>query len=326
MKILVIYDLDTEKTPFSTHKFSGIEYETERHVFRTLKKLGHTVSVLGVFDTIDPLIKIIDSGEIDLVFNLCESFQSDRKFESYLPSLFELKKIKYTGGNPEIISLCANKYLTKNLLEKEKILTPRYALIKEKSELKNIPLNFPVILKINSFDGSESISKKSICTSQKELEAKAMNLFKKFPQNPILIEEYIQGKDIFVGIIFHQNKIRALAPMTIQYAKNEKYPIATFQVKWNENYQKSKKIKFIPFQEKELLKQIRKKSLAIATSLAIKSYTRLDFRLNEKTGDLYFLEANPNPNISKFDELAQSAKKEKINYETLIASIIKKAA
>jgi D-alanine-D-alanine ligase len=71
----------------------------------------------------------------------------------------------------------------------------------------------------------------------------------------------------------------------------------------------------------ELASLISRTSKRIYRILELDGYARLDFRLAEN-GDVYFLEANPNPEIAASEEFASAAKHVGIEYSDLIARVV----
>jgi D-alanine-D-alanine ligase len=55
--------------------------------------------------------------------------------------------------------------------------------------------------------------------------------------------------------------------------------------------------------------------------LELDGYARLDFRL-APGGTLYFLEANPNPEIAASEEFASAARHVGVSYEELITRVV----
>ncbi len=92
------------------------EKPTEADVLSCLRKLGHEVETLAVFDDVKVVFERIDAFKPDVVFNLCETFFSDRAHEPNIPALLELMKVPYTGAGPDALMLCKDKALAKKLL------------------------------------------------------------------------------------------------------------------------------------------------------------------------------------------------------------------
>ena len=81
-----------------------------------LKRLGHEVETLAVFDNVAAIVDKLKSYAPDVVFNLSESFHHDRSHEPNIPALLELMKVRYTGAGPDALLLCKDKALAKKVL------------------------------------------------------------------------------------------------------------------------------------------------------------------------------------------------------------------
>ena len=116
--VLVLFDL-----PFAVERDYDFEallknddqWMDERHVVNALKRLGYKIQLLGLYDSIDPLVATVDHKAPDLVFSLCESFLNNRQYSPHIVGLLELKGIKYTGASPSAMHLCRDKAMTKTL-------------------------------------------------------------------------------------------------------------------------------------------------------------------------------------------------------------------
>jgi D-alanine-D-alanine ligase len=98
--------------------------------------------------------------------------------------------------------------------------------------------------------------------------------------------------------------------------------IATSKLKWDKAYQKRIGLETKPADlSQEVLSNLEHISKRIYRSLHLSGYARLDYRLTED-GRLYLLEANPNPDISRKEDTAESAKHSGVEYEELLQKIL----
>ena len=132
MKILVLFDLHRPVGPDETFSLHALrkheEKPTEADVIACLGKLGHEVEQLAVYDTVKAVFDKIESFKPEVVFNLCETFFSDRANESNIPALLELMKVPYTGAGPDALMLCKDKALAKKLLSFHRIRVARFVV------------------------------------------------------------------------------------------------------------------------------------------------------------------------------------------------------
>src|SRR5688500_14609235 len=118
MKITVLTYLDSEDE-------SSKEYDpVVPQVARTLRSLGHRVSILGVHGDVKRLIAGLSRRRPDLVFNLMEMFGQNVFGDIPVTGLLDLLGVKYTGSGPGELYLSQDKGLTKNLLASVAFLYP----------------------------------------------------------------------------------------------------------------------------------------------------------------------------------------------------------
>ena len=131
MKITVLTYLDSENE-------NSKEYDpVVPQVARTLRRLGHRVSVLGVHGDVKRLIAGLSRRKPDLVFNLMEMFGDNVFGDIPVTGLLDLLGVRYTGSGPGELYLSQDKGLTKKLLAFEDILYPRFAVFSRQAGVRD---------------------------------------------------------------------------------------------------------------------------------------------------------------------------------------------
>jgi D-alanine-D-alanine ligase len=283
--------------------------------------------LFGLFDDVLPLIEFSKATRPDLVFNLCESFNSCRELEPNLIAVFELLGIKYTGASSEALQLCKDKGMTKKILTYHKLAVPRFQSFQKGTPIElDTDLVFPCIVKPLAMEASEGIAMNSKVATADECIERIEFLWRKFtPQ--VIVEEFIFGRELYVGILGNR-ELEVFPPQEL-FIKSKKKGTPTFLTykgKWDKKYRKrwgidSATAEFI---EPTVLAEISRVSTEIYQILRLRGYARLDLRLREN-GTVVFLEANPNPSISKTDDFAQGAQQVGLVYEDLVERITRLA-
>ena len=98
--------------------------------------------------------------------------------------------------------------------------------------------------------------------------------------------------------------------------------IATERVKWSDKYQRrlgvrSRKAR-LPAGKTDEIQDLARRIYRV---LELSGYGRIDFRMTDD-GTVYFLEANPNPQLAYGEDFAESAEKGGFSYESLIDRIL----
>ena len=127
-----------------------------------------------------------------------------------------------------------------------------------------------------------------------------------------------------MGIIGNQ-RLQAFPTFEMQFANmpEDQRRIATERVKWNTKYQKRVGIetsasKALPEGAAERIQHIARRVYQV---LQLSGYARIDLRLDAE-GRVYVLEANPNPQIARTEDFAESAKLAGLPYPQLLQRIL----
>jgi D-alanine-D-alanine ligase len=99
--------------------------------------------------------------------------------------------------------------------------------------------------------------------------------------------------------------------------------IATERVKHSLRYQQARGVEltFPTDLPQAVAQRLARESRRVYQALHLDGYARIDWRLADD-GRLYFLEANPNPEIARFEEFAGAAEAAGLGYEALIQRIV----
>jgi D-alanine-D-alanine ligase len=291
-----------------------------------IQSLGHQCYVMAIRDEILTLIHWLKEIEPDVVFNLCESVYGNSCLEMNIPALLDLFRIPYTGSSPLTLGLCLDKGKVKDILTSQGILTPRYKIFdREVSEIKgNV---FPIIVKPIHEDGSLGISSESVVFDDETLNKQIQYVIEKYEQ-PALIEEFIDGRELNVGLLETNGKAEVLPISEIDYSGfPEGIPrICGYDAKWvtgSPEYQKSKPICPAPL-EWAVKKRVEHIALRAFKLLGCRDYARVDIRL-DRNGKIYVLEVNPNPDISPSSGMARAIKKKGMTYTEFVGGLLERA-
>jgi D-alanine-D-alanine ligase len=143
--------------------------------------------------------------------------------------------------------------------------------------------------------------------------------------SPALIEEYIEGREIYAAILGSYEKAHALPLVELDLSKLPKgMPrIASQDVKFEKDTEAYKLTKSAIAEDLDEETATKLTEIAIKAYRAVKlrDYGRIDMRLTKK-GEVYVIEANPNPWLSSGQEFAMAAKKSGLSYTQMIGEIV----
>jgi D-alanine-D-alanine ligase len=299
------------------------EWKMEYDVIETLREVGHEVRVLGIHDDLSGIRPVSRSFQPHIVFNLMEAFADVTTFDQNVVSYLELLRLPYTGCNPRGLILARDKALSKKLLAYHRIPVPGFTVIRP-GRKSIIPgrLRFPLIVKSLFFEASAGISQASVVENGDQLARRVSFIHEKLGTAAI-VEEFIDGRELYVGVIGNQRlEVLPVWEMSFAGMPENRWRIATERVKWSTQYQKKHGIMTdkapLAAAETERIQRIAKRAYR---ALDLNGYARIDLRMNGD-GNVFVLEANPNPNLAYGEDFAESAELNGITYERLLDRII----
>jgi D-alanine-D-alanine ligase len=327
LKIVVLYDrweTDEDEAPASDKPLTRTldKKEVEDEVCDTLLKLGHQAT-LHLLDGSTKGLHALAKIECDLVFNLAESFAGNDTADYCIAAYLELIGKRITGSGSRGLLYGQDKALAKKILEFHGIATPVFARSYRGRLDFSHDLEFPVIVKPAREDGSIGIEFNAVVSSIRELMERIDWLHANF-DSPVLIEEYVDGREMYVGVIGNDNPT-ALPVIELDLSKlPEGRPrIAGAEVKWGKGTAAYKDTKSavaedLPEETAALLQQT---AVAVFQALELRDYARIDMRLRPD-GRVAVIEANPNPWLASKAEFAMAARKAGRTYTQLIEELV----
>ena len=327
LKILVIYDRweepENEGAPADKAPLTRTldKKEVEEEVAEALGKLGHQAT-LHCLDGSTKSLHALARSEPDLVFNLAESFGGNDTADYCIAAYMELTGKRFTGSGSRGLLYGQDKANAKKILEFHGIHTPVFARSYRGRLDFSHDLEFPVIVKPAREDGSIGIEFNAVVNSIRELMERIDWLHANF-DSPVLIEEYVEGREMYVGVIGNDNPT-ALPVVELDLSKlPEGTPrIAGAEVKWGRGTRAYRDTKSAVVEDlsEDTAAILQQTAVAVFQALELRDYARIDMRLRPD-GRVAVIEANPNPWLASKAEFAMAARKAGRNYTQLISEI-----
>lgn len=272
------------------------------------------------------LLNWFQNNDVDIVFNIAEGLDGESR-ESQVPAILDFLNIPYTGSGILALSVSLDKALTKKLFEQAGIPTPKYRLIKDPSEISDLGLKYPLIVKPNSEGSGKGITITSVVRDKEELTREVERTHRIYKQE-ILVEEFIDGKELTVGILGN-NPPAALPILEIDFSncKNSGEYFYTWKVK---EYEKEVEENLGLSPLWHCPARLSESDAAKVKDIALKAYSiigcvdlsRVDI-IFSKDGIPYVLEVNPLPGLdpkdSNFPYIAKCAG---LSYAELMNKIV----
>lgn len=291
-RIALLYS-DAKREYFPTEQLFISEVEVKERAFIVAGYLNKMGIDTACFPGNDILVENLKKYHPDFVINMVDTVYGQEYLAGTIPATLELLNMPYTGSSMMGININNNKYFTKNILEQWGLTTPKYQLLHTPGDKIDIALDFPLVTKLNDFHGSIEMSDDSICENEKALEKRLKYLFDTYKE-PILVEEYIAGREVSVHVIEGVHTKLYAGEKIFNDNLKGKYKIATFDSVWGTEFM----FTYVKYELPERVKE----SLKIAFDvLKLEDYAKFDLRVDE-SGRHYIIDVNANPALGpKYD-------------------------
>ena len=299
-------------------------WRTEYDVVSTLTAMGHEVRNLAVHDDLGDIRRASEEWKPHIAFNLLEGFDDITIFDQNVVSHLELLKLSSTGCHPRSPLLARDKSLSKKLLAYHRIPVPEFEVCRIGRPIRRPKrLPFPLTVKSLTQEASIGISQASVVDSDEKLKERVTFIHESI-RTAAIVEQYIEGRELYVGIIGNQ-ALQALPVWELFFTNmpDGAKRIATDRVKWSVKYQKKYGIDSGPARElpQEKCDEIQHLCKRAYRALELSGYARIDLRTDD-AGNVWVLEANPNPQIARGEDFAASAENVGLSYEAVLQRIM----
>lgn len=321
MKIGITFDLKTT-LPADAHLPDDFQEEfdsphTIEAIAAVLRGLGHQVVLLG--DGREFLEKVL-ADPPDFVFNFAEGTGVSRSREARVPAVLDMLGIPYSGSDPLTCAVTLDKDCAKKLVAAAGVAVPRSVLVEPEASWSEAAatLRFPVVVKPAWEGSSKGIRNKCLVKNAAELPDVLAGLGADHKQ-PILIEEYLCGAEVTVGV-YGNTPPRVLGAMQIvpQFACAE----FIYSLEIKRDYRRLVKYECPPKVPAAVVASLEHSALAAYRALGCRDIARIDFRLDEHAVP-HFLEVNPLPGLNPDDsDLVIMARLLGWTYPRLIETIV----
>ncbi len=278
----------------------------------------------------------------DICFNLCEGHFGDAR-EAQIPAMLEMLRIPYTGSKVLTLALALDKPMTKRILRWHELPTPDFQTFERADEPLDPSLQFPLFVKPSREGTGMGISAHSIVHNEQEMRDQVKFLLDKYKQT-ILVEEFIEGREVTVGLVGNLSKPAArrlphnLNASRIQEGLHFFPPMEVDLNPYLETdvvYSNRLKVELpdkltyrcpAPL-DQDLVNQLNWLTAAVFRVTGALDISRVDFRLNNKENwKPYILETNPLPGLSPgISDIVIEAEAEGIHHPELVLSILETA-
>ncbi len=329
LHIALVYNSYTDVPPESADDRAG--YADLRlmiqNLARTLRRLGHTVTVLPLGHDLFAFQRKLGRLRPDVVFNQYDDVVHGALYEVHLAALVRMMGFPLTGSPALALGVTRYKYMQASLLTGVGVpIPPNTTLLETVSAVNRRKWTFPVIVQPSRENAGIGLSRDSVIYSKKALKLKVRELLRDYNQ-PALAQRFLPGREFNVGLVGGSRpRLLPLAEVSYDGLPDDIPQIMSYAAKWIESsieYQKTSVV--CPADvEPEMANHISQVALQAFRAVGAWGYARVDMRLDE-LGQPYVLEVNCNCCIDDEMGLARSASQAGIEYPQLLQLIVKAA-
>ena len=326
MKIGLVYDLRNDYLAEGYSEEEVAEFDSEATVAAladAIRANGHDVDRIGRGRTLAR--RLSDGDRWDLVFTIAEGLDG-RSREAQVPALLEMYGVPYTFSDPLACAATLDKAVAKRLVMSHGLPTPRFHLIRDAADLDSEELermrpDYPLFAKPVAEGTGKGIDGQSRVESPAALQSTVLPLLARLRQ-PVLVEEYLPGREFTTGILGTGSEARVLGTMEIRILDIASATDYSFDVK----EQCESCVDYAPLEQGPLRETVEAVALDSYRVLECRDAGRVDIRL-DRHGQPAFLEVNPLPGLHPtHSDLPMIATQEGMAYNDLIGCMITSAA
>lgn len=289
MKIGLTYDLRSEYLAMGYSEEETAEFDrddTVTAIENALKALGHETDRIGHAKTL--IRRLVDNDRWDLVFNIAEGLNGFSR-EAQVPAILDLYEIPYTFSDPLIMSLTLHKGITKQVIRETGFATPGFKVVECAGDEADIVLSPPYFVKPVAEGTGKGISEKSIVRKRKDLAGACEELLQHYRQ-PVLVEEYLSGREFTVGIVGTGAKARVLGTLEVILLAEAEKGVYSYINK--ERCEELVEYRLVKPDNDSSVQQAEALALGCWRALGCRDGGRIDIRCDGQDTP-YFLEVNP---------------------------------
>jgi D-alanine-D-alanine ligase len=330
-KVAILYDAIEDAEPEA-----GADEPVNRQVEAVLRARGHDVQTIAATPDLSGLIGALERDQSAVVFNLGEGLGGNEG-ALQVASLLEHLRKPFTGAGILGLSLAQDKALAKKIFAFHNLPYPKFSVMRAGEVEWSDDLQFPLFVKPADTDSSVGIDNGALVHDLKSLMERISYIHTEI-HAPVLIEEFIEGRELFVSVLGHgaHDTMEALPIVEWDFSKVKGPKFATAEAKWDKRSEGYRAPERFPNDiPDEVYRSMQRAAVEACKALHIYDYGRVDMRLriekggrsdNPKSWQFYIIEANPNPYLEQGSEVAMAAKQTGLSYGQLIEKILDSAA
>jgi D-alanine-D-alanine ligase len=262
---------------------------------RTIAAIAAALSPFGDVVPLEAdrtLARRLEEERFTFAFNIAEGY-GRRCREAHAAAVCELLQIPFSHSDALTLALTLDKWLARRVVSPDVAVAPA-RLVCEELDTSALDLTFPVVVKPNDEGSSKGIRDDSVAVTRDDAR-RLIGRVRALYDCPVLVEEYLPGPEITVGILGNGAGSRVLGMMEIAPATAA--PHFLYSVDAKRAFRQRVHYLIPPRLDADTCAELEASALRAYRLLGCRDVARLDFRL-DAGGRPRFLECNPLPGLN----------------------------
>lgn len=295
----------------------------EKVKLRTIEAVAKILRSIGEVEILDFKPALIEKlKKNDIVFSLAIGKRHDF-IQGNIAAMLEGLNVKFVGSPAYTHYICLDKFTTKSLLKAYDIPTPQCALFDGKEFKGSVPKP-PLIVKPAAEGSGIGINSESLCESIELAEKVAKKKFERFNE-PILVEKYVEGRELTIGLVGFGDNLKMLPPLEIDFSNLPQGIEKYYSQRVKEEYMKQTVYRCPALLKDGTIQKVQNTAKEVFKIVKARDYLRIDMRLFKD--EPYVIEVNSMPGLdpetSDIPKMIEAMPK---GYDWLIKSIVRRAS
>lgn len=320
MKVALLHNARPEAVAPSLPDDAFEEYDsaaTLASIAAALRRMGTDVTPV-IADARLPWS--LSDGRFDVAFNMAEG-QGRRCREAVPAAVCELLGLPFTGSDAVTLGITLDKALAKRVVSPD-VPVPRGVVVSSIEDEHGLgPLRYPAIVKPNDEGSSKGIRNNPVVDDATAAAARCRWLREEYGC-PALVEEYLSGAEVTVGVAGNGRATRVVGSMEMASATGLERFVYSLEAK--RDYTRQVAYFIPPRLSSSSLERLHHLALTAYRLLGCRDIARMDFRLDQR-GEPHFIECNPIPGLNPETGDIVLLSRPTLSYDALVQGILRDA-
>jgi D-alanine-D-alanine ligase len=233
----------------------------------------------------------------------------------------ELLGISCTGSDALTLAVTLDKSIAKRIVSPDIPVAQGVLVEMQEDEVELSRCRYPVIVKPNDEGSSKGIRENAVVLNVEDAVERCRFLRARY-RCPVLVEEFLPGMEVTVGIVGNWPNARVLGMMEIAPAEEENPFVYSVEVK--RDFRRRVRYHVPPRLDSATIESLQRLALKAFQLLGCRDVARMDFRL-DAAGQPHFLECNPLPGLNPESGDIVILSRDSMSYENLVQGILREA-